>query len=125
MENSTFLIPGNLIKKSDSENWHPDTRGSYVTYDPTKSTMQDGLLREFYSMVHINDDILRGYGFYVDKTQAHIKYNAQGDLFKLNKIDGCYHFSHGDVLVITANHLENLYFMFTNEILVFNKNANG
>lgn len=86
---------GNLIKTSNSDYWGDKVKGLITVvgldelrnieytqhFDPSGSTDHPT-----YEYLELNDMLFREFGFEVMNNKVHIVYNAEGNIFQLNRI---------------------------------------
>jgi len=81
------LMLGNYVKRSQNDYWAPHFKGTIcrITIDELIiiDTQTPGGLFEY---IDLDDEWLDQFGFYVDKSKAHIVYNETGNIFQLNKL---------------------------------------
>ncbi len=78
---------GNFIRRSQSNYWIPAYKGRILAASiDDLARIGHEQIDPLYEYVELDDDILKDFGFYVDKSQAHIIYNESGNIFKLNKL---------------------------------------
>lgn len=85
---SNNLMIGNYVKRSNHSYWAPQFRGTI-----TRITIDELIIidtqapKGIFEYIDLDDEWLDQFGFYVDKSRAHIKYNKSGNIFQLNKLN--------------------------------------